>query len=81
MYSEGVLLSILNTKTVGVRNEHYGILPLYSAAAALRIIGIGWLSIRISKSGVLECIGINSLVILGFHKFPILVFQEIITLN
>ena len=77
----GVLLSMLNTRAVGVRNEHYGIIPLYYATAALGIIGIGLLSMSITRGKVLEYIGINSLVVLGFHKFPILVFQEIIPIT
>lgn len=72
---------MLNTRAVGVRNEHYGIIPLYYAAAVLGIIGIGLLSMSISRGKALEYIGINSLVILGFHKFPILVFQEIIPIT
>ena len=72
---------MLNTRAVGVRNEHYGIIPLYYAAAALGIIGIALLSMSITREKVLELIGINSLVVLGFHKFPILVFQEIIPIT
>lgn len=72
---------MLNTRAVGVRNEHYGIIPLYYAASTLGIIGTGLLSMSISKGRILKHIGINSLVILGFHKFPILVFQEIIPIT
>ena len=51
----GYLIQLLNIRTVGVRNEHYGIIGIYYLSAAF------------------------SLIILVLHKFPILVFQEMIS--
>ena len=74
----GYLLSLLNTRVVGVRNEHYGILPIYYLAAVMGIGGFVWLSFAIEKKRLLEFIGRNSLAILVMHKFPILFFQEMV---
>lgn len=74
----GYLLSLLNTRVVGVRNEHYGILPIYYLAAVMGIGGFVWLSFAIEKNRLLEFIGRNSLAILVMHKFPILFFQEMV---
>ncbi len=72
---------MLNTRAVRVHNEHYGIIPLYNVAFTLGIIGSRLLSMSISRGRVLKYIVINNLVILGFHTFLILVFQEIILIT
>lgn len=77
----GGILSGLNIRTVGVRNEHYGIIAVYYCSAAVGIIGHIMLSISLGRSQVLEKIGKNTLGILGFHKFPILFFQKIFPLS
>lgn len=74
----GIVCCTLNTRTVGVRNEHYGILVFYYLAAFSTILGIMGFSIFIGKNCILEYIGRNSIAILGIHKFPIIIFQEII---
>lgn len=74
----GVGISILNTRTVGVRNDHYGMISCYYSGAVFGISGFMLISIIICNNRFLEYIGRNSLVILVLHKFPILVFQEMI---
>lgn len=74
----GILLSFTNNRIVGVRNEHYGIIPIYYLSAMTTIVGIVLLSKAINKSCLLEYIGMNSLGVLVLHKLPILVFQKLI---
>lgn len=74
----GGLLSAINTKTVGVRNDNYGVIPIYYGAAIMGTAGICGLAICINQCRVLQYIGKNSLIILGLHKFPILLFQEMV---
>lgn len=74
----GIVCCALNTRTVGVRNEHYGILVFYYLSAFSTILGIMGLSIFINKNRILEYVGRNSIAILGIHKFPIIIFQELI---
>lgn len=71
-------ISFINCRTVGIRNDHYGIIPIYYLSALLGLTGFIMLSRFIHKNKVLEYIGRNSLAILVIHKFPILFFQEII---
>lgn len=74
-------LSFFNCRTVGVRNDHYGIIPIYYLSALLGLTGFVLLSRFIRKNKLLEYIGKNSLAILVTHKFPILLFQEMIPLT
>lgn len=75
----GYLIQLLNIRTVGVRNEHYGIIGIYYLSAALSIIGFSILAKIMKHNVILEYMGKNSLIILVLHKFPILVFQEMIS--
>lgn len=77
----GIALCMLNTRTVGVRNDHYGILPIYYLSAICSIFGIRGLSYSIKNNTILETIGKCSVTILGVHKFPILFFQEILPIS
>ena len=77
----GIALCMLNTRTVGVRNDHYGILPIYYLSAICSILGIRGLSYSIKNNTILETIGKCSVTILGVHKFPILFFQEILPIS
>lgn len=74
-------ISFLNIRTVGIRNDHYGIIPIYYLSALLGLTGFVLLSRFIKENKILEYIGKNSLAILVIHKFPILVFQEMIPLT
>jgi fucose 4-O-acetylase-like acetyltransferase len=79
LISIGVFCAFLNTTTVGVRNDNYGNLIIYYFGAMFSIAGFIWMSTIIGKNRMCEYIGRHSLVILGLHKFPILVFQELIS--
>lgn len=72
-------IALLNTRTLGVRNEHYGVIPVYYVAAALGVIGFVELSLCVKKCRLLEYIGKKSMALLVLHKFPILFFQEFFT--
>ena len=74
----GAIFSWMNVRTVGVRNEHYGIIPVYYLSAVLGIVGHIILSISFRKNKLLEHVGKNTLGVLGFHKFAVLFFQKII---
>lgn len=74
----GYLIQLLNIRTVGVRNEHYGIIGIYYLSAALSIIGFCMFANTLKQNAILEYLGKNSLTILVLHKFPVLAFQEII---
>jgi fucose 4-O-acetylase-like acetyltransferase len=74
----GISCSFLNIRTVGVRNEHYGIIIVYYFSAILTIIGVILLSVMIKQCKIIEYIGKNSIAILIFHKFPILFFQHFV---
>lgn len=74
----GIIFSFFNTRVVGVRNEHYGILLVYYVSAFCTINGLIILAMEIKRCPLLEGIGINTIGILVLHKFPILFFQEIV---
>ena len=72
----GYLIQSLNIRTVGVRNEHYGIIGIYYLSAALSINGFCIFANTLKQNAILEYLGKNSLIILVLHKFPVLAFQE-----
>lgn len=74
----GIVFELLNVRTVGVRNEHYGIIWIYYLSAASTIIGICLISVLKRESRIVEYLGRNTLIILVLHKFPIVLFQEIL---
>lgn len=71
-------ITFVNIHNVAVRRDAYGVLWNYYLSTELLILGFCLLAKIIRKNMVLEYIGKNSLGILLFHKFPILVFQELI---
>lgn len=74
----GIKLAFFNTCTVGVRNEHYGIIILYYLSALCGIAGIVILSMLLKRNSVIQYIGKNTIGILGLHKFVIIIFQNMI---
>lgn len=72
----GGLLSFFNSCTVGVRNENYGLIPIYYFSALSSILGLILVSHEL-KLGALEEIGKNTLSILCIHKFIIVFFEGI----
>lgn len=78
LIAAGIVAAFFNNRVVGVRNDRYGILPLYYMAVICGTLGFMVLSKQINKNKLLEYIGQNSMVILVLHKFPILVFQELL---
>lgn len=77
----GAWISFFNTRVVGVREEHYGVLGIYYLAAILGIVGCIGISVAISKCKLLEMLGRNTLGVLVIHKFPILFFQKFVPIT
>lgn len=76
--SRGGGTALLNVHNVSVRRDLYGLYWNYYLSATLGIAGFCLLSMTLRKNKFLEYMGRNSLVILLFHKFPILIFQDLI---
>lgn len=74
----GYVFESINIRTVGVRNEHYGIIPYYYISAFASIIGYFGVAIAVGKNKILSYIGQNTICILGFHKFPIMLMCDLI---
>lgn len=72
LLSISVFVSLINS-TVSVRTDSYGNLLLYIICASLLIIVIQYFSNY--NFNLFNIIGKDSLFILLFHKFPILIFQ------
>lgn len=68
----------LNNTTVSVRQDRYGNYFLYYLVTVIFICIITCISRIISENRIIEYVGRNTLYILLFHKFPILIFQKII---
>ena len=77
----GIVLSAFNG-SAGLRTFRYGTYPiLFIATSMLFSFAIIVLAISIYKNKFLELLGRWSLCIMLFHKFPILLFQEIIPIS
>ena len=77
----GIVLSAFNG-SAGLRTYRYGTYPiLFIATSMLFSFAIIVLAISIYKNKFLELLGRWSLCIMLFHKFPILLFQEIIPIS
>lgn len=78
----GGVLCFMNRNIVGtslqVRQDIYGNYFFYYLSAAFGIYGFSAISKMISSNRVIEYFGRNSLVILALHKFPVLLFQQMI---
>lgn len=74
----GGSITFFNVHNVSVRRNEYGYILNYLSSCALLIIGFCLIAKLIGNNRLLEYIGKNSLGILLFHKFPILLFQELI---
>jgi len=77
LLSGGVVLSQINTP-VKYLGEVYGNIPLYYTAAALNILAVILISRVIPCNKALTYLGMHTLAVLLMHKFPIIVFQDII---
>ena len=74
----GCGISFLNVHNVSVRRDMYGIYYNYYLSALLSVFGFCLFAIIIEHNQLLEYIGKNSLVILLLHKYPILLFQDLL---
>ena len=78
----GAALCFVNKSMTGtslqVRQDVYGNYFLYYLSALFGIYGFCKVAKMISSNCIIEYCGRNSLVILALHKFPVLLFQEIV---
>lgn len=78
----GAILCFINRRITGtslqVRQDIYGNHFLYYLSAILGIHGFCGISKMIASNHVIEYCGRNSLYILALHKFPVLLFQQIV---
>lgn len=78
----GGVFCFVNRSIVGtslqVRQDVYGNYFLYYLSALFGIYGFCKVAKMISSNCIIEYCGRNSLVILALHKFPVLLFQEIV---
>lgn len=81
----GALLCFINRNITGtslqVRQDIYGNYFLYYLSASFGIYGFCEIAKKIASNCIIEYCGRNSLVILALHKFPILLFQEIVPIT
>lgn len=78
----GGVFCFVNRNIVGtslqVRQDIYGNYFLYYLSAAFGIYGFCAISKMIASNRVIEYFGRNSLAILALHKFPVLLFQQMV---
>ncbi len=70
-----ILIYRSNTGTLSFQYNRYGIYPLFVIGALTGTAMIFGISILIKKIKWLEVVGQNSLAVLLWHKFPVLLFQ------
>lgn len=70
-----MLVFNINPEPISFQYNHYGVYPLFVFGAFAGATFVGGISLYIRQSKLLETVGQNSLNVLLWHKFPILIFQ------
>ena len=76
----GGVIAFMNSRNVSVRRNIYGNVPIYYISAFLTTIGIIMVAHFISSKRI-ALIGMETMSILGVHKYPIIFFQELFPLT
>lgn len=77
LFGMGIYLTMVN-RGASVREDNYHNYGLYLINAICGICGIYFLAKWIARNRLLEQLGRNTMTILLFHKFPILIFQTLV---
>lgn len=81
-FTAGIISTFANfniTKTsLQVRQDIYGVIPLYYLAALGGIVFMCYLALCLQNVTWLQKLGKNTLSVLCLHKFPVLAFQEVL---
>lgn len=80
-FSVMAVFMLLSNDIISVRQNKYGNYAIYLLVSCILIISTVFMSVRIDEKfknlKIITYIGRNTLIILFFHKFPILFFQKI----